>query len=463
MNDKSSQSDPLKGMDFEEAIKRFAQVDPHEVVIVTNAAMKDGEIEKLIAAFEAAAQHDEDGNEFWSARDLQILLEYDRWENFEAAIKRAQTACEGVGKIVTDHFREVTKMVELGSGASRPIDDLHLDRYACFLITQNSDARKKPVAFGQTYFAIQTRRQELADQAVAEGVAVPQTEDEKRVFLRNQIKAHNRYLSSAAKEAGVVTPLEFSIFHSKGYQGLYGKNVSEIRKHKRIPKSADILDVMGSTELAANFFRVTQTEEKLRKDKIRGLEKAYATHYAVGRQVRDAMLKISGIAPEDLPVVDDIRHAQKRLKSDYPAIIIIPAIIPIEDESQPKISSPQPIPAPLALLVDDRRPINLRDDLWKFALLIMATKLTGFISTTDLISELPKYIHIPENSQEGLSGRNDNKFSQLVRNLKSHKSTKTNLIYQGYAQDVSGGFQITAKGMDFVHEYFKTNWEIGHG
>lgn len=450
MSDKPSQPDPLKGMEFGEAIKRFAQVDPHEVAIVTNSAMKDGEIEKLIAAFEAAAQYDEDGNEFWTARALQGLLEYADYRNFLNIIDKAKDSCETSGQQIVDHFVEVTDMIELGKGAVREVGDFQLSRYACYLITQNGDAKKKPIAFGQTYFTIQTRRQELSDQASSAGVAVPQTEDEKRVFLRNQIKAHNRYLSSAAKEAGVVTPLEFSIFHSKGYQGLYGKNVSEIRRHKRIPKNADILDVMGSTELAANFFRVTQTEEKLRKDKIRGIDNAYATHYAVGRQVRDAMLKISGIAPEDLPVVDNIRYAEKRLKSDQHVVI------PIQEVSQPKIISTEPIPVPPEPPVDDRRPINLRDDLWKFALLIMATKPDGVISTTDLIAELPNYIHIPENSQEGLSGRNDNKFSQLVRNLKSHKTTKTNFIFQEFAEDIKGGFRITNKGSDFVSTYFSS-------
>lgn len=450
MSEKTPQSDPLKGMEFGEAIKRFAQVDPHEVAIVTNAAMKDGEIEKLIAAFEAAAEYDEDGNEFWTARSLQGLLEYADYRNFLNIIEKAKDSCETSGQQIVDHFVGVTDMIELGKGAVREVDDIRLSRYACYLITQNGDAKKKPIAFGQTYFAIQTRRQELSDQAAAAGVAVPQTEDEKRVFLRNQIKAHNRYLSSAAKEAGVVTPLEFSIFHSKGYQGLYGKNVSEIRRHKRIPKSADILDVMGSTELAANFFRVTQTEEKLRKDKIRGLDNAYATHYAVGRQVRDAMLKISGIAPEDLPVVDNIRNAEKRLKSDQHVVL------PIQEATQSKIISPKPVLVAQESPTDDRRPINLKDDLWKFALLIMATKPDGVISTTDLIAELPNYIHIPENSQEGLSGRNDNKFSQLVRNLKSHKTTKTNFIFQGFAEDIKGGFRITNKGSDFVSNYFSS-------
>lgn len=432
-------NDKLKGMDFGEALQRFTQTDPQEVAVVTNATMKDGEIERLIAAFENAAHLDEDGEQYWLARDLQHLLDYERWESFEAAIARGEKACEVSGQPVADHFREVTKMVTIGSSAERGTRDLQLTRYACYLITQNGDARKKPVAFGQTYFAIQTRRQELSDQAAA---AVPLSEDEKRVFLRNQIKEHNRYLSSAAKDAGVVTPQEFAIFHSHGYQGLYGKTVPQIRRHKGLPAGADILDRMGSTELAANFFRVTQTEEKLRKEQIRGLQRAYATHYAVGRQVRDAMLKISGIAPEDLPVVESIRHAEKRLRVDAP------------EPKPPALSEVAAAPPNARAPLEDRRPINLRADLWKFALLVMATKPNGEISTSGLIAELPKYIQVPEGSQEGLAGRNDNKFSQLVRNLKSHKTTKTNFIYQGYAEAIADGFRITQKGLDFVKSYF---------
>jgi hypothetical protein len=452
MIDKPSEMNALAGMAFGEALKRFGQTDPSEVAILTNASMKDGEIERLIAAFEAAAQYDENGNEFWLAHDLQILFEYATWDKFLNVIERAKTACETSGNSVNDHFSRVGKMIELGKGASRETEEFHLSRYACYLTAQNADAKKKPVAFAQTYFAIQTRRQELSDQNSDAGIAVPQTEDEKRVFLRDQIKAHNRYLSSAAKESGVVTPLEFSIFHSKGYQGLYGKNVAEIRRYKGLPKTADILDRMGSTELAANFFRVTQTEEKLRKDKVRGLEKAYATHYAVGRQVRDAMLKISGIAPEDLVAVDDIKHAEKRLKAE-------PRIFVSTQSAQEKLPIKEtPVEvrptSPTNPIINDRLPISLREDLWKFALLIMATKPDGNISTTELIAELPNYIHIPEVSQAGLAGRNDNKFSQIVRNLKSHKTTKTNFIYQGYAEDTKGGFHITQKGLDFVKTYF---------
>jgi DNA-damage-inducible protein D len=278
---------------------------------ISNVSMSDNDIEQLIAAFEKLAYFDENDHEYWLARELKEILDYKRWENFETVIDKAIKACETSGQISADHFREVTKMVTLGSTAERKTQDFALSRFACYLISQNGDPRKKPIAILQKYFAIQTRRQEISDQK-----ATPISEDEKRVFLRNQVKEHNRHLSSAASKAGVITPQDFAIFHSKGYQGLYTKSVPEIRKHKGLPQSADILDRMGSTELAANFFRVTQTEEKLRVDHITGKEKANATHYSVGRQVREAMLKISGIAPENLPLADSITKAEKRLNTE---------------------------------------------------------------------------------------------------------------------------------------------------
>lgn len=312
--------------------------------------------------------------------------------------------------------------------------------------------KKQPVAFGQTYFALQTRRQELSDRAAETSVAVPQSEDVKRVFLRNQIKEHNRYLASAAKNSGVTTPQEFAIFHSQGYQGQYGMSVPQIRQHRGLVKSADILDRMGSTELAANFFHVTQTEEKLRKDNVKSPRAAYATHYAVGRQVRDALLKISGIAPEDLPVTDNIKKAERRLKNEQSTIPYINQQSNIEPTTFLEVE--EVVMDTQDASTDDRKPIDLRKDLWKFALLLMAIRSDGKISTTELIAELPNYIHIPTDSQEPLSGRKDNKFSQLERNSKSHKTSKTNFIYQGYTEDFEGGFRITAKGRDFVKEYF---------
>ena len=437
MIDEPNDQEKLSKMSFGEALEKFTQTDPQEVAVLTNASMKDAEIEKLIAAFEAAAQFDDTGSEYWTARTLQKLLDYSDYRNFLNIIDKAKISCQTAGQPPEDHFVDVTEMIELGKGATREIDDMRLSRYACYLVTQNGDARKRPVAFGQTYFAIQTRRQELADQAAKGGVVVPTSGDEKRVFLRNQIKEHNRYLSSAAKDAGVITPQEFAIFHSNGYQGLYGKTVPEIRRYKGLSASVDILDRMGSSELAANFFRVTQTEEKLRKDKIKGLKHAYATHYAVGRQVRDAMLKISGIAPEDLPVADSIKHAERRLKNDQgthaPLSGTKPPKVAQSEPKREKAAEPEPA-AQQEFPAEDRRPVNLREDLWKFALLIMALRADGEINTADLISELPNYIHVPEGSQEVLSGRTDNRFSQLVRNLKSHKTAKTNFIYQGYAE-----------------------------
>ncbi|MCY1704566.1 DNA damage-inducible protein D [Pannonibacter sp. SL95] len=426
-------SDKLTGMNFDEALKRLAKTDPKELSAVTQSAMPDGEIEKLIAAFEAAVQFDQSGVEFWSARDLQALFEYAKWENFETALRRAMISCQQSGQPIAAHWLPDVRKSISGKGRMEDVTDYKMTRYACYLTAQNSDAKKKPVAFAQSYFAIQTRKQELADQAVA----VPQSEDEKRVFLRQQIKQHNIKLSSAAKDAGVVTSQEFAIFHGQGWQGMYAMNVAQIRAYKGLPASADILDRMGSTELAANFFRVTQTEERLRKEGVKGKQKAYSVHFEVGRQVRDAMLKISKIAPEDLPAVENISQAEKRIKGAAPKSIRAPEAKPSSDAQ-----------------AETPRPIDLRLDLWKYALLVMATKPNGQISTSDLIGEIPNYISVPDDSQEVLTGRKDSKFSQLVRNLKSHKTAKTNFIYQGYAEDVAGGFRITPKGRDFVATYF---------
>ena len=417
-------------MNFGEALERFSGTDPKEAMDAARESIAEGTIDDLIDAFEASARTTEDGVEYWLARDLQRLLEYGDWRNFAKVIERATAACTGAGHTASDHFVEVNTMVQLGSGAAREVEDLMLTRYACYLIAQNADARKRPVAFAQTYFAIQTRKQEIREREAA--TAVPMSEDEKRVFLRNQIKEHNKHLSSAAKDAGVVTDKEFAIFHSKGYQGLYGRTVPEIRQYKGLPKSAQILDRMGSTELAANFFRVTQTEEKLRKDNVRGRESAYRTHYEVGRQVRDAMLKISGIAPEDLPAADNISKAEKRLAAQ-PGM----KALPVEAEPEPQPEA-----------------IDLRRDLWKYALLVMVQRPNMEIATADLISELPNYIAIPAGVEEVNASRSDSKFSQIVRNLKSHKGASTNFIAQGYAEDIPKGFRATQKGRDFVLAYF---------
>lgn len=237
----------------------------------------------------------EDGSEYWSARELAPALEYTKWENFQNVISRAMIACENSGHSVIDDFPEVRKIVEAGA-TSKPKKDYELSRYACYLIVQNGDPRKQVIALGQTYFAIQTYRQELADHYNQ------LDEDRRRLVVRGDIKQWNQLLAETAHDAGVITNEEFAIFQNAGYMGLYGGlDVDDIHSKKKLSAEQKILDFMGSTELIANLFRISQTEEKLRKDNIIGAEKATSTHYAVGREVRRAIEKIGGTMPEDLP------------------------------------------------------------------------------------------------------------------------------------------------------------------
>ena len=237
----------------------------------------------------------DDGSEYWSARELAPVLDYAKWENFQKTISRAMIACENSGHSVSDDFPEVRKIVEAGA-TFKPKKDYELSRYACYLIVQNGDPRKEVIALGQTYFAIQTYRQELADHFNQ------LNEDRRRLVVRGDIKQWNQLLAETAHDAGVITNEEFAIFQNAGYMGLYGGlDVDDIHNKKGLTINQKILDYMGSTELIANLFRISQTEEKLRKDNIQGADKATQTHYAVGREVRKAIEKIGGTMPEDLP------------------------------------------------------------------------------------------------------------------------------------------------------------------
>ncbi len=266
--------------------------------------------------FEAIRQIAEDVGEFWYARDLQRVLEYSTWEKFQNVITKAISACNNSGQSSEDHFHHVVKMVQIGSGAERKTTDYMLSRYACYLIIQNADPTKVIVASGQTYFAVQTRKQELADTKASE--------DQKRLYLRQEMKEHNKKLVSTAKQAGVETGLDYAIFQDHGYKGLYGGlGAKDLHGKKGLKKSQQILDHMGSTELAANLFRATQTEEKLRKENIRNKRHANQTHYDVGRRVRQTIEDIGGTMPENLPTADSIkkveRQEQKRLQQQSDA------------------------------------------------------------------------------------------------------------------------------------------------
>jgi DNA-damage-inducible protein D len=306
-------SELLAEIAFGEALQQVVTAKTQQTAAETNETLRDGAIERLIAAFEDAAQIDDAGNEFWDARDLQKLLDYSDYRNFLNTVDKAKEACKTTGIPPENHFVDATDMVDIGSGAERLVETIRLSRYACYLTAQNGDARKKPIAFAQTYFAIQTRRQQAQDDDIAQYTPLP--EDEKRLLLRDEIKVHNKKLASAAKSAGVVLPLDFAIFQNAGYQGLYGGlDRLGIQRRKGIKANQNILDHMGSTELAANLFRATQTEEKLRRDNVKGKEAANKTHYAVGRKVRQAIAEIGGTMPENLPNAEDIVKVGRRLK-----------------------------------------------------------------------------------------------------------------------------------------------------
>jgi DNA-damage-inducible protein D len=263
--------------------------------------------------FEQIRRVNDAGNEYWSSRDFARILGYVNYRHFLAVIEKARTACFNSGQRVDDHFVGIDDMVEIGSGAKRAIPTVLMSRYACYLVIQNADPSKKIVALGQTYFAVQTRRQELTDQ---------ETENQRRLTIRAELRTHNHHLADAAKNAGVIEPRDYAIFQNHGYIGLYGGlNAQDIHRHKGLKKGQQILDHMGSTELAANLFRATQAEEKLRREKIVGKAKANAAHREVGAKVRQTIKELGGTMPEALPPAESIKKLephQKRLGKGKP-------------------------------------------------------------------------------------------------------------------------------------------------
>ena len=270
------------------------------------------------SAFEEIRRTDENGAEYWSARDLGRVLEYTDFRNFLKVIDKAREACLNSGQDISNHFVDINEMVLVGSGAERSVSSVKLSRYACYLIVQNADPGKAVVAGGQTYFAIQTR---IAEIRQMDEYARLSTEEQKRLFLRNELARHNVQLADAAKGAGVVEPFDYAIFQNHGYMGLYGGlTASDIHWNKGLKKSQKILDHMGSTELAANLFRATQTEEKLLREKIRGKTKANKTHFEGGAKVRKTIEELGGTMPEHLPVAESIKRVEtKRRKQLKPS------------------------------------------------------------------------------------------------------------------------------------------------
>ena len=264
--------------------------------------------------FEDIKHIDENGNEYWLARDLMIVLEYKEWRKFNKVIQKAMSACNGSNYSILEHFVFEDKMINIAKGAQRKIQDYKLSRYACYLIVQNCNPRIKIIALAQTYFAIQTRKQELSEKEYSE-----LTEDEKRFYQRDLTRKGNYSLNIAAKNAGVKN---FDKFHNSGYKGLYnGETANDIAKRKNLRYREDILDNMGSEELAANLFRITQTESKLKRDNISSEKDANETHYNIGKNIREVIAKNGGTMPEKLPTpkkslkeLEKEKHYQEKIE-----------------------------------------------------------------------------------------------------------------------------------------------------
>ena len=269
---------------------------------------------EVASLFESLKHINEDGVEYWSARELYPYLGYSRWQRFEEAIERAKESCKSASQHVEEHFTDAGKTLSMPKGGTKVIVDVYLTRYACYLVAQNGDPRKTEIAQAQTYFAIQTRYAEIQQMEAYQALT---TEESKRLFLREELRKHNSQLADAAHDAGVITPLDYATFQNHGYRGMYnGLTAKGIHQKKGLKKGQEILDHMGSTELAANLFRATQTEEKIRKENVQGKQNANKAHFQVGKEVREAIKRIGGTMPEDLPPAEDIKKLERRIVSE---------------------------------------------------------------------------------------------------------------------------------------------------
>lgn len=285
----------------------------HERVLSKNSSAEK-ENTYTESLFESIKHINEYGQEVWYARELAKVLDYKDFRNFELIIFKAMEACRNSENEISDHFGEFTEMVPIGSNAKRGFRSYQISRYGCYLIVMNGDPQKEIIALGQTYFASKTRQQELLENYDE------LTDDQKRLAIRQELKDHNKSLADAAHDAGVIKPMDYAIFQNKGYQGLYGGlSRKDIHAKKQLKKNQDILDYMGHEELAANLFRATQTEAKLRRDHVQGKENANQTHFEVGKKVRQTIADLGGTMPENLPtpaksIKQLEREQQKRLK-----------------------------------------------------------------------------------------------------------------------------------------------------
>ena len=396
----------------------------------TGFSYDNSHVKQLFSTFEK--QKRTDGEiEYWYARDIQLLLSYKRWEDFKKVIEKARAACENSRIDSDDHFRYVPKMVSIGSKAERNIEDVALTRYACYLIAQNGDPRKIEIAFAQTYFATQTRKLELIEQTL---------KDMERVEARHKLQETERHLSGVVYQRGFANK-DFGIMRSKGDQALFGGRSTQTMKARLdVPKSRPLADFTDTVIIKGKDFAAAMTAFNTEANDLYGVTQITNEHVLNNESVRQALLSRC-IYPERLPKREDIRKVERKLRSQE----VEP---PSENEAIGKIS--ESVEKEFELYI-----IDVSKDLWKIALLIMATKLGGIVTTKELIEEIPNYIEIPDTAYEDSDTRKEPRYYQIVRNLKSNKKNRTSVFARGYANDIRGGFQITQAGLDFVKETFK--------
>ena len=387
-------------------------------------------IEYLFDRFELL-KNESDNIEFWYARDIQPLLSYKRWEDFKKVVEKARSACESSGFDSDDHFRYAPKMVNIGSNAEREIDDIALTRYACYLIAQNGDPRKTEIAFAQTYFATQTRKLELIQQRI---------KDLERIEARHKLQETEKQLSSVVYNRGFEEK-DFAIMRSKGDMALFGgRDTKTMKAILGVPKGRPLADFTDTVIIKGKDFAAAMTAFNVEARDMHGVRQISKEHVINNDAVRDALVS-RGIYPERLPAREDIKKIERKLKSKG---IELPrgkeSLAGIDENGNKEFE----------LLI-----IDISKDLWKIALLIMSTKPGGIIMTRELIEEVPKYIEISEMNTLFSDVKQEPKYYQIIRNLKSNKKNKTSLFSRGYATDIRGGFQITKAGLDFVKETFK--------
>ena len=392
---------------------------------------------ELFNSFEAA-RNEHEGVEYWFARDLQLILGYAKWDKFLDVIDRAKQVCSNSGYRTEHHFLQAGKMRETDNGVRKEIKDMVLTRYACYLTAQCGDPRKMETAFAHTYFAEQTRRFELI---------VQQMEQYERLDAREKLKVTEQRLNGIVNQRG-FTDKDFGFMRSEGDKALFGGiTTREMKEQLGIPDNRPLADFTDTVIIKGKDFAAAMTAFNVEQNNLYGVERITNEHVVNNETVRRALLERS-IIPEKLPAREDIRKVERKIRSQEKKL----ATIKTGKLEVAHLDAVQETAGEKEYVL---RTINISKDLWKIALLIMATKPAGIITTAELIRDIPDYIVVPAKYKEGTESDEDPRYIQVIKNLKSNKRNRKNFIHQGYVTEIRGGYQITQKGLDFVRQEFR--------